>query len=394
MPEFKYKGKTLENKSVSGVMTAASSSQCYAELKKKDIFAYQVKEKNAKIFQSYALKTQELSDFARQIGTMQSSGIPVVRAIDILKERVKKPELLRIYTQLGFFVESGNNLSEAMRSCRGAFPDTMIHLFEAGEANGRLDETAIRTADYYQSERKIKAKIKSAMAYPIILAIITVVITFGLFLFILPQMFAVIEAGGGSITGLTAIIYNASNFMVQQWYVVLLFAVVIGIFIFIFAKQNKRDIHKAKLYIPKIGPLLSIIYTARFARTLCSLYGSGVSMVESVEMSARTVNNLYIQEQFLVAVKKIENGEPLSKAIAEIDGMDKKLVSAIFIGEETGRLETMLTNIATDYEFESETSIDAMLSLIEPVMLIIMGVAVGLVLISVWGPMLEMYNSI
>lgn len=394
MPQFQYKGTNQQNKAVRGSIEAYSESDCYQRLKKQGIFAHTVAVQDGQMFGNYRLKATELSVFCRQLGSMQASGIPIIRAIDILKERITKPTLLKVYQKLYQYVTEGNTLSEAMRSCGNAFPALLVNMFAAGEANGKLDESAIKMATYYESEHRINTKIRNAMVYPIILAVVTVAVVLLLFTLILPQMFDVIESSGASINGLTAVILAISQLLINQWYLVLLGAILLVMLIIFLVKKNQHEVDRIKLHLPKIGYLLTIIYTARFARTLSSLYGSGVSMIDAVEMSAKTIGNRYMQAQFVQVVQKIRSGQALSAAIEDTDGMDKKLISAIYVGEETGRLDQMLASVSTEYEFESSSAIERMLTFLEPAMLIIMALIIGTVLIGVMLPLMQMYSSI
>ncbi|MFI3324799.1 MAG: type II secretion system F family protein [Clostridia bacterium] len=394
MPQYKYKGKNSKGKVVNGTLISNSEVECYEKVKAEGVFIYDIKETTGISRRTYKLKDMELADFSRQISTMQRSGIPVLRGIEIIRERVEKKQLIKVYDTLYQFVASGNSLSEGMVNANGSFPEIMINMYKAGEANGTLEDSAMKMATYYEGQRKINLKIKNAMAYPSILAVLTFVICIVIFTFVMPQFFDIITAAGNELNVVTAAIFGFSNFMVQKWYVcVVVLAIVVAVG-YLALKAYPVQIDLLKLKIPKIQSLLIVIYTSRFARTLSSLYSSGVSMLDAVDLSSRTIGNLYLQGEFVAVSQKIRNGQSLSEAIDGTFGVDKKLISAIYVGEETGQLDSMLTSISEEYEFESNMAIERILTYVEPVMLIIMGVIIGTVVVSIFVPLMQMYSSI
>lgn len=394
MAQFKYKGKRMSGEVVHGTMDASTHAECYERLKDDNIYAYSVEVIEDKVHRTYRMKALELSEFARQISTMQASGIPLIRGIEIIRDRVTKPQLIQVYTQLYTYISNGNSLSDGMIHAGGTFPDIMINMFKAGEANGRLDHAAMKMATYYEGEHRIGIKIRNATVYPTILASLTVAVTILIFTFIMPQFFDLIEGAGNELNIATKAILGISKVLVNQWYVVILVVlalIALGIYL---VKRYAVQVDKMKLYIPKFRQLLVILYTSRFARTLSSMYSSGVPMLDAVELSSKTIGNKHIEGEFVQVVQKIRNGETLSEAITDTEGIEKKLVSAVYVGEETGQLDTMLTAVAQEYEFEAGMAIERMLAFLEPILLIIMGLVIGTVMISVFVPLMQMYSSV
>ncbi len=395
MPDFKYKGINNKNKRVKGKMQANTRKELYASLKEENIFVYEVMEvMDKKVKSLYKLKPKELTDFSRQIGTMQAAGIPVIKAIAIMSERDSNPKIKEVYAHILSVINRGNTLSEGMESCNGSFPTLMINMFKAGEISGRLDESAMKMAKYYEGENKIHGKIRNAMAYPSILAIVTVAVVLILFTFVLPVFLEMYEENGADLNILTSILLNFSTFLTNNWLFVTLFLVAILAVTQTVLKLYPVafQVDKLRLKIPKIGPLVSIIYTARFARTLSSLYSSGITMVEAVEISSKVIGNRYLESQFNAVISKIRSGQSLSQAMEEMDGIEMKLNASIYIGEESGRLDTMLASIAEEYEYEADVAIDRMLTYIEPLMIVVMGLIIGPVLVAVMLPMYGMYT--
>jgi type IV pilus assembly protein PilC len=336
----------------------------------------------------------ELSDFSRQLASMLGSGIPVIRAMKILEERDVKPGLKKVYEVILREIQRGNTLSEAMELSGGSFPELMINIFRAGEASGQLENSARKMADHYEKEHKLKEKVRAAMTYPIILFGVTVVVVLLVFTLILPQFFELFD--GIELPALTKFMLFLSNSLETYglFYLIgLLLIVAIGAFVLSIPKV-KLQTDKVKLKIPKIGHLLRIIYTARFARNLSSLYSSGLPMINALNIGGDTVGNTYIRDQFISVVEAVRNGQALSAAVEQVDGFDAKLVATIYIGEESGRLDEMLENVSDAYDYEAEMATARMVTYIEPIMIITMAFMVGSIILSVMMPIMTLYQNI
>lgn len=257
-----------------------------------------------------------------------------------------------------------------------------------------MDQTVLRMAEHYQKEYRLSAKIKSATLYPKILCGVIVVVVMILFCYIMPKfmdVFANLE-----LPAVTVALMAASGFMQRNWLWVL-FGIAV---LYVIAKavlelpKIRLEVDRIKLKIPKIGILIQTIYTARFARTLCSLYTSGLPIVTALQVSKDTIGNSYLESQFDETIAMVRRGESLSDALAHIDGFHKKLAGNVAIGEETGSLDTMLISAADNFEYESEQAISRLISFLEPAMIIVMAVIVGMIMIAVMLPLLNMYAEI
>jgi len=393
MPVYKYSAKNLQSKVIRGTMEASDAEVVRRTLRQNNEFALkiQVVEENKK---SYRLKPMELSDFSRQIASMMAAGITVIRAIKIMAERDIKPPLRKVYEILYQEIQRGNTLSFAMEATAGAFPELLVNMYKAGEASGQMEGTARKMADHYEKEHKLNGKIKGAMTYPAILFVVTIMVVILIFTVILPQFFTLFK--GIKLPLITQIMINISGSLTNYW----LFYI-IGTLIFIVLMKFllgvpsvKEGLDKFKLKIPKVGKLLKIIYTARFARTLSSLYSSGLAMINALNISGSIIGNKYLEGQFPNAIAQVRNGEPLSASIATIKGFDPKLVSTIYIGEESGNLDEMLETVADSFDYEAEMATTRMVTFIEPVMIIIMAVIVGGIMLSVMLPIMTLYQNI
>lgn len=288
----------------------------------------------------------------------------------------------------------GYTLSAAMEAQGVAFPNLMIQMYRSGEASGDMDKTALTMSNQYSKDHRIKGKTKSAMMYPIILIVITIAVLLIVYLAVLPSFFDIFK--NVELPLITKINISISKFLQDYWYFVLLIAagLVVTFIALLRVEKVRFQVDKLKTKIPKFGKLLMTIYTSRFARTLCSLYTSGMSIVNALNIAKTTIGNVYIESQFDGAIKKLRNGESLSQAIKDIDGFDIKLTSSIFVGEESGRLESMLTTLADDFDFEAEQASERMITLIQPLMIIFLAVVICLIIISVLLPIYTLYNNV
>lgn len=275
-----------------------------------------------------------------------------------------------------------------------AFPNLMIQMYRSGEASGNMDKTALTMSDQYSKDHRIKGKTKSAMMYPIILIIVTIAVLLIVYLAVLPSFFDIFQ--NVELPLITKINISISKFLQDYWYFVLLIAagLVVTFIALLRVEKVRFQVDKLKIKIPKFGKLLMTIYTSRFARTLCSLYTSGMSIVNALNIAKTTIGNVYIESQFDGAIKKLRNGESLSQAIKDIDGFDIKLTSSIFVGEESGRLESTLTTLADDFDFEAEQASERMITLIQLLMIIFLAVVICLIIISVLLPIYTLYNNV
>jgi len=393
MPEFKYTGKTIDNKDIKGKIQSKNLEAAFDELKKNDIYAFELEEVEKIPFKKVRLNSKALGDLSRQLGTMLTAGVNITKTLTILLSQTDNKNQKMLYEKLYLNINRGNSLSSAMEDCQGTFPELMINMYKAGEATGSMDKSAMKMADYYEKEHRMKTKIKAAMTYPVILLILTIGVTLMLFTFVVPRFVDLL--GDAELPLITKILLGISGFITGYWYLLIAFTIALGFGIYFLFKIPEFVLRKDKfkLNIPIIGKLLTIIYTARFARTLSYLYSSGVNMIEAVRASSKTIGNHYLEKRFEEVIEKIRQGNSLSSSIENIKGIEKKLVATIYIGEETGRLDQMLDSMATNYDYDADAATSRLVSILEPAMIIVMTLIVGSVLMGVMLPMMTSYNS-
>ncbi len=395
MPTYKYVAANASGKRVNSQADFASIQDMTLELKKDGLFLVSYEEVAMGKGSMKKLKTPEVADYCRQLGTLLQSGVSLARAMNILIERDIKPYLKVTYARVSQLVQSGVALSDAMEAQKGIFPDLLIYMIRAGESNGQLDSTCMRMAEHFDKQHRLKGKVKSATTYPIILICLLLVVGVVIFAFVLPKFFTLF-AGMGDLPFITKLLLDLSNGFVNNWVSIII--IIFGlIFLFTVLKQSYKftlALDRMKLSLPIVGKLLKIIYTARFARTFSSLYASGLTILNAIEKSRGTIGNIYIASQFDALLRDVSSGRPLAKSISMINGFDKKLASTIAIGEETGQLEQMLLSTADAFDFEAEEATGRLTAFIEPVMIVVIAVVVCLVMVAVMVPLFGMYDRI
>lgn len=394
MPQFRYLAKNMEGKNLRGTMDAAGESALQQQLKEQGLFLVQAKDvtasKSARKFSS-----KLLSEFCKELSTLLASGISIVRALEIVADEEGLPAYARsVYLSVLADLRKGTSLSEAMES-KKCFPELMLGMIRSGEGSGNIDAVMERLSLHYERENRLKNQVKSAMAYPAVLLVMCVAVVILIVTFILPQfdeLFSQME----SLPAVTEWLMAASDFLVHQWYIALLAIFLLAVVVRIILKIYKirRTIDYLKIRMPVIGRLNKIIYTARFARTLSSLYSSGMPIVAALQTAGKTIGNVYVEEQFEQVAVTVRSGTALSQALREVDGLVRKLASTILIGEESGRLDTMLDSIAMTMEEEAEAATKRMMTLLEPILICLMAVVVGFIIIAVMLPIYESYGAI
>lgn len=395
MTTFKYTARNVIGKRVTGKLQANDEIDLQARLKNDKLYLESATEVVKRAAQK-RIRADRISDFSRSIGQLVGAGVSLVRALRIIcdDETLRQKER-NLYADVLKQVRTGVSLSDAMAMEGSAFPPMMINMYRSAEAAGTLEATAKQMAEYYSKEYKLNKKIKSSMTYPKILGVLMVIVLLIIMGYVVPQfeeLFAQME----DLPVATKILLAISEFVTEKWFLLILFGV-IG-FIFFKLLFSVPAIHylkdKIKLKLPKIGKLMRIIYTARFARTLASLYNAGLPIISCITIARDTIDNRYIESQFETVIKDVQAGQNLSEALAKVDGFTKKLVSSVIVGEETGTLDDMLNSAADQLEYDSEMAIQGLVSMLEPMIIVVLAVLVGFIIVAVIQPIYGSYDAI
>lgn len=394
MARFKYVAKDMSGKVHKGTVEAASENALTQQLREENLYLVEAKDLNG-AKKHKKLKAKQLAAFCRELSALLASGVTLVRALDIISEQegMNKDER-DIYKDVLQDLKRGISLSDAMES-KECFPDLMIGMIRSGEGSGNLDLVTQRLSIQYEKDYKLTQQVKSAMTYPCILLVLCVAIVILIVTFILPQFQSLFDQME-SLPMITNILIAVSNFLVQKWYIALLAVAVIVALIRIIVgiPSVRRGVDWLKVHMWGFGKLFKVVYTARFARTLSSLYSSGMPLVLAVGVAAKTIGNGYVESQFDEVITMVRSGVPLSQGLREVDGLLKKLSSTILVGEESGRLDVMLDSIAETLEADAEQATKRMVTLLEPILIIFMALIVGCIMIGVMLPIYQSYSAI
>ena len=388
MNKYSYVATDISGRSVRGSEVAENYRDLQAKLKAKNLFVTSYKDLGEGVPDvKYKFKTNEVSFISRQLSSMTSAGLSLVRALYILQEQQENKKAKAVMLDIYEEVQKGRAFSDVFQDNPGVFPEMFVSLVAAGEASGTLDAMFTRLSDHYANANKTANKVKSAMVYPIILGVLLVVVLLFMFIKILPTFTEMMNPDDMSAISKALVAFSDS--LINYWYVyiIVIVGIVIAWKILNKTPATKYKIDEWKLKIPKVGKLIATMYTGSFARNMSNLYGAGLQMVECIEKSVAVINNMYVRERFKDVVNDIKLGESMSKAIEKTGIFEGMFTSIIFVGEESGTLDTILDKTADYYDEESDAAITKLVGMMEPLMIIIMGIAIGFFLAGVF-PML------
>ena len=401
MATFAYSGRTRQGRTVTGERIAETMDGAVAALRREQILVTQIsplKEAAPKAAKpsGKSVSAKNLAVFTRQFSVMIDAGLPLVQCLEILGTQEEDKNFASVILATRTDVESGASLADAMKKHPKAFDPLFTNMIAAGEAGGILDTILKRLATYIEKAVKLRGQVKSAMIYPIAVIVIAVVVV-GVILWKVIPTFANLFAGLGAELPLpTRIVIAASNGLVRFMPFVL---VGIGATVFAFrayynSTNGRRVIDAITLKLPVLGQLMRKIAVARFCRTLSTLLASGVSILEALDITARTAGNAIIEEAIMTTRKSIERGETIATPLKETNVFPSMVVQMISVGEATGALDTMLGKIAEFYEEEVDTAVAGLLTLLEPIMIFFLGVVVGGIVIAMYLPIFKLAGNI
>lgn len=393
MPKFKYKALNLEGYMVRGQEEAENRQDLYAKLRSHQLFLVKAQEVIKTQKERKPLPLKELAIFCRELGTMLDSGMDILSVLDVLVESAEKKEQKDLLNTIIQNLHTGMLLSDALEMQGKTFPGVMIYMVKAGEASGRLSEVMLNLAQRFEKENKIEKKIKTAMIYPSILTGVSVIVVIAIFTIIMPTFQDVFE--NVELPTITKWIMFSSNWFIEHLVFVIVGVIVLCGVIAVGMKtpQFQEVWSKIKLRLPKIGRFTRIIYTSRFARSLGMLYASGVNIITAVELSASTLNNVYLEKQMVQVAQDLREGKYLSTAMQKVEGLDYKLIRGISVGEESGKLDNILSRLSDEYDEDAMQAVNRLLALMEPLLIIVLGIVVMIIVVSVLLPIYSMYSS-
>jgi len=406
MPRFSYTAINKAGKKVTGTADSANRETLVESLSRQELHPISIKlssEKNGfgsklKNF-GQKVKIKDMVIFSRQMSTMISAGVPLTRALTTMQTQTTNKYFQTVIAGITKDVEGGMALGDAFAKYPKVFSEIYTNMVKAGEAGGILDDILKRLAAQVEQDASIKKKVKGAMTYPIVILSVTVVAFFGITMFVLPKIGKIIKDLGGPNAQLpiyTKIMLDVSAFM-QKRGVFILFGLIILVFLlirYIKTPGGKYKFHVVLLKIPVIKDIIIKVAVARFARTFASLMSAGVTVLEALRVTGGAVGNKVIQKELEEAAKDVKNGKQLSEPLSKSKNFPPIVSQMLAIGEETGKTDTILIKVADFYEEEVATVIDSLASIIEPIMIIVLGAGVGLIAASVMGPIASLSKNI
>ena len=401
MATFAYSGRTRQGRTVTGERIAETMDGAVAALRREQILVTQIsplKEAAPKAAKpsGKSVSAKNLAVFTRQFSVMIDAGLPLVQCLEILGNQEEDKNFASVILATRTDVESGASLADAMKKHPKAFDPLFTNMIAAGEAGGILDTILKRLATYIEKAVKLRGQVKSAMIYPIAVVVIAVVVV-GVILWKVIPTFANLFAGLGAELPLpTRIVIAASNGLVRFMPFVLvgIGAAAFGFRVYYNSTNGRRVIDAITLKLPVLGQLMRKIAVARFCRTLSTLLASGVSILEALDITARTAGNAIIEEAIMTTRKSIERGETIAAPLKETNVFPSMVVQMISVGEATGALDTMLGKIAEFYEEEVDTAVAGLLTLLEPIMIFFLGVVVGGIVIAMYMPIFDLISKL
>ena len=396
MKSYSYIAQDARHKNVKGVINAENEQEFMQKIKEKGLLVKDYSESASGDGKSlYKFNTKELAFCCRQLSAMLTSGLTLVKAIDILTKEQENEKARAIWQDVYENVQKGESFSSTLEMHAGSFPDFLISMVGAGESSGSLDIIMQRMSDHYAKENKLKNTVKGAMVYPIILLGLCIVIVLFLFIKIMPTFLGMYD-DPSTMPFLTKVMQAISDFLIHRWYILL--AIIVGI---VFAIRYALKVPDFRLKFdrmlikgPGFGPLITKIYTGRFGRTLSNLYSSGIPMVECLEKASRILGNSYIDQKFEGVIDEVKQGESLSAAITRTEVFEPMFCSVIYVGEEAGALDTILEKTADYYEEESDSAVQRLVSMVEPILIIFMGVIIAMVVIGIYPALYGSFESL
>lgn len=399
MPEFSYRAKNMQGNMLSGVLEASSSEALETLLNERGYFLLESKinEQSLSLTSlTERVNKRDLAVFCRQLSVVLNSGITILEAVSILSEQVQKKTFKAALMTVRDDLQKGRLLSQAMGAFPSIFPEFLLNMVRIGEASGTLETVMEQMADYYENEDRISRKVKSAMTYPTILAVMLVGVVILLMVAVLPTFSGVLTDMGGQMPGITRVLMAISDFMVKNIiYIAVVMAGIVAFRYFYIRTENGRlrsDTFKITYSLFKNVNVK--VVTARFARSLGILLKSGMNIINAFDLMAGLMGNREVERRFMKSAEEVQQGRGISVSLAKMNLFPPLLIHMVAVGEQTGELDQMLTRTSKFFDEEVDVAIQKLTAMIEPLMIIILAGVIAVVLLSIFLPMLEIMNNV
>ena len=396
MPTFAYTARTLSGDLKSSTMDANTREDVVAQLRRQKLIVVKVDQDRARKKTGGRIKTRDIVIFTRQFATMINAGLPLVQALDILSKQSENKTLKEVTRQVVYDVESGHTVADALAKHPKAFSDLYVNMVAAGEAGGILDTILGRLAVFMEKNDALIRKVKGAMIYPGVIISVAVIAITVLLVFVIPtfeQMFASVNL---ALPLPTRVVIGMSRFLTGYWWAVIASLLGAGFVTkrYYATASGKLNIDRMMLRLPVLGDVIRKSAVSRFTRTLGTLISSGVSILDGLEITAKTAGNRVIHDAIMASRSSIAGGDTIAAPLARSEVFPPMVISMIAVGEQTGGLDEMLSKIADFYDEEVDAAVSGLLALLEPVMIVFLGVVVGGMVVAMYLPIFDMINAV
>lgn len=397
MAQYNYRVMDKGGKTKKGVVEAVNEDKAKEKLKAEGYIVQELKEQGAgKKVGGKKVKDKDLAVFCKQFVAVLNAGVTVIAALEMMSEQMDNKTLQRGLREAQSFVQKGGSLADAFRINPKIFPTILVNMVQAGEMSGNLEVAFERLTTHFENANKLKSKVKGAMTYPCVILIVVIAVVVVLLVGVIPQFEEMFNDLGSELPTATQLLVNFSNFLQEKWFIVVAVVAAIVFGLIAFGKTDAGSLLYSKIAIkaPIFGQLTIKSAAATFSRTLSTLLASGIPLIDAIEQVAKMNNNRIIREGLLDAKVQVAKGVPLSKPIRDMELFPTMLPQMIKIGEETGNIEEMVDKVADYYEMEVSDATDALTAMMEPLIIVIMGVVVGGIVLAIYSPMLSMYDAV
>jgi type IV pilus assembly protein PilC len=396
MATFTYTARAFNGDLRTATIDASSRDDVISQLRKQRLSVVKIDQDASKKIGKGSIKTRDVVIFTRQFSTMINSGLPLVQALTILAEQTDNKALAEVTRKVVFDVESGNTVADALSKHPRAFTNLYVNMVAAGEAGGILDTILMRLATFLEKNDALVRKVKGAMIYPTVIMSVAGIAVVTLLIFVIPVFAGMFASGGMALPLPTRIVIGASGFLKAYWWIIGAVGIVGGYTgkKYYATSDGKLVMDRIMLRVPVLGDVLRKSAVSRFTRTLGTLISSGVSILEGLEITAKTAGNRVIQDAIMQSRSSIAGGDTIAQPLQKSKVFPPMVISMIAVGEQTGGLDEMLSKIADFYDEEVDAAVSNLLSLLEPIMIVFLGVVVGGMVVAMYLPIFDMVNAV
>ncbi len=406
MPIFEFQAKTDDGRVVRGELNAANESEARIRMRAQRLTPLRIDVKKGSATKGFDLKKfsmfgdsvsqKDLQVFTRQFAVLVGAGVPIVQSLEAMARGARSPGMSNVLGLVVNDVERGRRLADALSARPTVFDRLYVNLVKAGEEGGVLETVLNRLAAYIETSVKLKSKVKAALFYPVAVIVVAIIVIAFIMVFVVPKMSAMFTQSGQQLPALTQWVINASVFFQHYWYVIIASMIAIPMFgkMYYDTEDGRKILDAIFIEVPVFGDLIKKSAIARFSRTLSTLLSSGVRIIDALEISSATTGNWMVEKAILETKEAVSRGKTLAEPLMKISYFPNMVTQMISIGEQTGNIDQMLSKVADFYEDEVENATEAMTSLLEPLLMVVLGAIIAVIVVAMYLPIFNMANTV